>query len=347
MATIKDVAEMAGVSISTVSYAINGTRPISAEKKESILEAMRKLNYKRHAIARSLASKRTHIIAILFPPVEHGIGLSEIELILQAARSAATLGYHLVIWTLQTNQRDELEQLIQQGLVDGVILMEVHTEDKRIGILKKFGIPFILLGRDKDMPEETFIDVDFFSTMMQSITYLKELGHRHIIFINQSEKSYHNGYGPVVRSHEAFSYLCKNFDIEGREYYCDSDPALVFNSTGHILKCHPETTAFIVMNDRALPGLIKGIEKRRLRIPEDISIVSIVSSGGVSSSFIPSITVFEMNFRTLVDLTVAQLIAKVEGRYTEIPLRLIPCVLREGESTGRITKEQNNYQRKP
>jgi DNA-binding LacI/PurR family transcriptional regulator len=94
-----------------------------------------------------------------------------------------------------------------------------------------------------------------------------------------------------------------------------------------------------------LPGLIKGIEKRRLRIPEDISIVSIVSSGGVSSSFIPSITVFEMNFRTLVDLTVTQLIAKVEGRYTEIPLRLIPCVLREGESTSRVPPGQNSRQK--
>jgi DNA-binding LacI/PurR family transcriptional regulator len=80
MATIKDVAAMAGVSVSTVSYAINGTRPISTGKEASIMEAMRKLNYRPNAIARSLASKRTHIIAILFPFVDHGIGLSEIDL---------------------------------------------------------------------------------------------------------------------------------------------------------------------------------------------------------------------------------------------------------------------------
>jgi DNA-binding LacI/PurR family transcriptional regulator len=335
MATIKDVAALAGVSVSTVSYAINGNRPISAEKKVFIEEAMRKLQYKPNAIARSLASKRTHIIAILFPFVDHGIGLSEIDLILQAAKSAAEHGYHLVIWTLQTNEEEELRHLIQQELVDGIILMEVYAGDNRIKMLKKAGISCMLLGRDDEIPSESFIDVDFSTTMMQCITYLKNLGHRHIIFINQSEKSYKNGYGPVLRTHDAFGFFCKNFDMDGKEFFCDSDPAVMYGESESILTANPDTTAFIIMNDRALPGLIKGIEKKQLRIPEDISIISIVSSIRAASFFLPSITTFEMNIHILMDLTVTQLIAKLEGRYSEIALRLIPCILREGQSTGR------------
>jgi DNA-binding LacI/PurR family transcriptional regulator len=334
MATIKDVAAMAGVSASTVSYAINGTRPISAEKKKLIMDVMRRLHYRPHIIARSLASKRTHIIAILFSHGDHGIGLSELDFIMGASKCTIRHGYHLVIWTLQTNKEEELQQLICQELVDGIILMDVHTGDRRVAILKKQGIPVILLGRDSDVPSESFIDVDFFTTMMQCISYLKTLGHQHLFFINQSEKSLVSGYGPVVRSHEAFEYFCKNFDIDGKEIFCGSDPVQVCAETEQLLTANPDTTAFIVMNERALPGLIRGIEKKQFSIPGDISIVSIVSSARSSSFVLPPVTAFEIDIPRVMDLTVTQLIAKLEGRYAELSLRLIPCILRERQSTG-------------
>jgi DNA-binding LacI/PurR family transcriptional regulator len=174
--------------------------------------------------------------------------------------------------------------------------------------------------------------------MMQCITYLKNLGHRRIAFINQSEKSYKSGYGPVLRTHEAFDYFCGNFDIAGSEFFCGSDPAVMYAQTESILAACPGMTAFIIMNDKALPGLIKGIEKKQLRIPDDISIISVVSSDNAASFFLPSITTFEMNISTLMDLTVTQLISKLEGRYSELSSRLIPCVLRERQSTGRCKK---------
>ena len=337
--SIKDVAELAGVSVSTVSYAISGRRPISAGKKQCIAEAMQKLHYQPNAIARSLASKRTHIIALLFPPVEHGIGISETELIIQAARSATAQGYHLVIWTLQTDEEAELLQLIQQELVDGVILMEVHSADRRIGVLKRFGIPFILMGRDAEIPAEPFIDIDFFATMMQCISYLKGLGHRHLAFINQSKKSYSSGYGPVVRVHEAFTYLCRNFDMDGTELFCDSNPIQTCAVTEAFLADHADTSAFIVMNDKALPGLIRGVEKQGLRIPEDVSIVSIVSSEGTAALFLPQLTTFEMDIHTLMNAVITQLTAKLDGRYAELTRRLFPCILRERQSTAALNHE--------
>jgi DNA-binding LacI/PurR family transcriptional regulator len=80
---------------------------------------------------------------------------------MQAAKSATGHGYHLVIWTLQTTKEEELLQLIQQELVDGIILMEVHAGDKRIKTLKKAGIPCILMGRDGETPSESFIDGNY------------------------------------------------------------------------------------------------------------------------------------------------------------------------------------------
>jgi DNA-binding LacI/PurR family transcriptional regulator len=299
---------------------------------------MRTLHYRPHFIARSLASKRTHIIAILFPCVDHGIGLSEIDLIMQAAKASLALGYHLVIWTLQTNTEEELRQLTGQSLVDGIILMEVHRADKRIAVLKEQGIPFILMGRDAEDTREPFVDIDFSTTMAQCVSYLKGLGHRRLCFINQSEKSFIAGYGPVVRAHEAFTLFCKKHDVEGTALFCDSDPVKMYAITENLLardSAGSGISAFLVMNDKALPGLIEGIKQRGYRIPEDKSIVSMVSSAGSASLFLPPVTAFEMDIHTLMDSVVTQLTAKLDGRFMELPLRLIPCVLRERQSTGR------------
>ncbi|MDR2482294.1 MAG: LacI family transcriptional regulator [Treponema sp.] len=341
MATIKDVAARAGVSVSTVSYALNSTRPVSEEKRAVIEEAMRELQYRPNMIARSLASKRTRIIAIFFPYVDHGIGPSEIDLIMEAAKSALRREYQLVIWALQTNTEEELLGLVSQELADGVILMEVHLHDRRIPALKQRGVPFILVGRDRDKPEETFIDIDFFTTMMDCISYLRGLGHRNLVFINQSKKSLDAGYGPVVRTHQAFAYFCKNFGVEGQEVFCESDSAQVAMTVEGLLAGRradapevPNSTAFISMNDKSLPGLIRGIENSGFRIPRDISIVSIVSSGGSVSCYLPGITAFEMDIHALMDAAAAQLIAKLNGRYAEITERLIPCILRERQSSG-------------
>ena len=332
MATIKDVAAKVGVSVSTVSYALNGTRPISAEKKELILKAAQELHYSPRAIARSLASKRTHIIAMLFPAVERGLGLSEIDLITRAAKEAMGHGYHLVIWTLQTGGEDELRELLAQELVDGIILMEVHKHDWRIATLKEVGVPFIILGRDDEAPTESYIDVDFFDTMMRCISYLKGLGHVHIDFINQSEKSFKDGYGPVTHTHEAFHYFCANFDIDGKEYFCGWENETVRNCIESLLAERSETSACIVMNDKALTGIIAGITGKGLHIPEDISLVSIISSAGAASFFLPALTAFEMDINAMMEAVISQLIAKIERRYAELSTRLIPCILRERNS---------------
>lgn len=341
MATIKDVAALAGVSASTVSYAINGTRSISASKKALIADAMEKLHYRPHAIARGLASKRTRIIAILFPPEEHGIGLSELELIMRAAACTMRRGYHLVIWTLHGGDEQELRQLTQQSLVDGVILMEVHIADWRINLFKEWDIPFILLGRDAEIPAESYIDVDFFTTMMRCISYLKELGHHRIVFLNQSARAFESGYGPVVRTHRAFEYCKNNFDMDGREFFCESDPEWARSAVSKLLGETPAPTAIIAMNDKALAGIIKAVEESGRRIGTDVSLVAIVSVGSTVSCYLPALTAFEMDAQAMMEAAVDQLIAKLEGRYAELSTRLIPCVLRERNSAGIVMPEHS------
>ena len=98
VATMQDVATLANVSLSTVSYAINKTRPISVATRERIERAMVELDFRPNAIARSLASKRSRILALTFPGIENGLGATVMEFVTSAAEAARSRGYHLVVW---------------------------------------------------------------------------------------------------------------------------------------------------------------------------------------------------------------------------------------------------------
>jgi DNA-binding LacI/PurR family transcriptional regulator len=123
--TMIDVAKRAGVAVSTVSYAINGTRPISDETRQRVFEAMEELGYKPNVLARGLVSKRSRIIALLCPATDRGLGYTELGFVTSASETARENGYNLLLWSLDVNDTDELRQLIQQKLADGVIVMEV------------------------------------------------------------------------------------------------------------------------------------------------------------------------------------------------------------------------------
>src|ERR1700742_1020723 len=159
--TMADVARLAGVSSSTVSYALTGARPISAATRERIQHAMEDLGYTPNAFARGLKSKRSRIIALLFPRDGRDLGLSTFEYILGASDHAQELGYHLLLWTTEAEALDELGQLARQGLVDGALLMEVRLRDQRLEVLSESGLPFAMIGRTADPVGVDFADTNF------------------------------------------------------------------------------------------------------------------------------------------------------------------------------------------
>src|SRR5664280_3559402 len=113
--TMLDVARRANVALSTVSYALNGTRPVTQETRLRIWQAMDDLGYQPHALARGLASKRSRIIALLFPALPRGFGATELEFVTGAAEAAQSRGYHLVLWPTEIYGAGEPQQLVGQN----------------------------------------------------------------------------------------------------------------------------------------------------------------------------------------------------------------------------------------
>lgn len=334
MPTMADVAKRAGVSLSTVSYALNGTRPISEETRQRILAAMDELGYRPHALARGLASKRSRILALLFPAPERGLGMTELEFVTSAADAATERGYNLVLWPTQQRDPAALQQLIQQGLVDGVVVMEVHLDDPRIAFLRETGFPFSMIGRGADNQGIDYADIDFEQTVRDTLGYLAGLGHTQIAFLNQSREVFAAGYGPAVRAQASFEQELRRAGLDGVAQFCQPLPAEGYATFNRLLDAHPALTALVVMNDRAVPGVLQAIADRGWSIPDDFSVVSVVSSARLAEMTAPPLTAMEPPAAELGQLGVALLIGQLEQHERDQPQRLLPCRLVLRGSSG-------------
>ena len=100
--TMRDVAVRAGVSIATVSFVVNGSKPVREHTRLRIEQAMAELGFQRNVVARALASRQTRILALAYPALEHRLGWSIHDFVTSAAQGAADAGYHLVLWPVTT-----------------------------------------------------------------------------------------------------------------------------------------------------------------------------------------------------------------------------------------------------
>jgi DNA-binding LacI/PurR family transcriptional regulator len=334
MPTMLDVAKRAGVALSTVSYALNGTRPISEETRQRIFATMDELGYRPHALARGLASKRSRIIALLFPVSERGLGITELEFVTNAADAARENGYHLVLWPSEMHDLDELRQLTQQGLADGVIVMEVHLIGERINLLREIGFPFSMIGRCADTTSLDYVDIDFEQTVQEVVGYLAGLGHTHIAFLNQSRAVFDAGYGPAVRTQASFEQVMQTAGLNGITQFCHAAPRAGYEAFNELLAECPNLTALVTMNERAVPGVMQAIADRDWLIPDDFSLVVIVSSARLAEMTMPPLTTADAPTAELGRLGVELLIQQLEAQERNALQTLLPCRLVVRGSSG-------------
>ncbi|MBM7800749.1 DNA-binding LacI/PurR family transcriptional regulator, partial [Microlunatus panaciterrae] len=273
--TMREVAQAAGVSIATVSYVVNDSKRVAPETRLRIERAMAELGFRRNVVARALASRRTQIIALVYPALEHRLGGSVMEFITSAARAARYADYHLVVWPV-SNDGSELTALVGQKLVDGVLLMEVQLDDPRVSALRGLDIPFALIGRTRDVTGLHYVDIDFDLSLRMAMDHLAELGHQRIVLINGSEDEVSFAdYGPYVRSEAAYRDLAAQRGIEPTVLHCRQTVRSGRDAASELVARVPDATAVIIVDEAAAAGLVAELDRLRRPVPSDISVMSI------------------------------------------------------------------------
>ena len=332
--TMADVARLAGVSASTVSYALTGARPISAATRERIQHAMRDLGYTPNAFARGLKSKRSRLIALLFPRDGRDLGLSTFEYILGASDHAQELGYHLLLWTTEAEALDELARLAGQGLVDGALLMEVRLRDGRLDVLHKAGLPFVMIGRTAEPAALDFADTDFDQCARLAVDHLTALGHRHLGFINLGASALEAGRGNAIRLRDGVLGAAASARAQVTTLTCESSIGGGRGALTELLLRDRAVTAVIAFNEQAVPGIMSAAADRGLRIPADLSILSIDMPAQAALMTTPAMTTVGPTAAAMGRAAVAMLIRQVEGAATGVTQMLFDGVLALRESTG-------------
>ncbi len=278
-ATIKDVAQIAGVSTATVSRALNDpSYPVSQETKQRIQAAITQTNYIPNAAARSLRSDTSTDIGLLIPNLSNPfylqttIGITEV---LSKHR------YNLVFCNTMRNAKLEqqyLQQLYARN-IRGVILSSVDDNGDTIRKFSQRGMQFVLLDQKLAGLDCAGIHFDVRAGARMAVEHLTGLGHRRIAFATMpmsrwSRMEMHSGYAEALaatglRYDPALVYEAIPQDIPSPgKYELDAGRSIA----ARLIADGCPATAVICINDMMAIGLLKGLLEHHIRIPEDVSV---------------------------------------------------------------------------
>ena len=333
-ATRADVARMAGVSESTVSYALTGVRPISEETRERIESAMNALGYVPNAMAQALASKKSGLLALLFPVGERGFGETDFEYVEAATAAAAEDGYQLLLWPNAVEDTASLQKIVAQGLVEGVLLMEVRSQDPRVKVLQESGTPFCLIGRTDDSENLTYVDADFSQWGPMAINHLVDLGHTNIGVISMRGELVEAGYGPVIRTAAPLIELAQRMGVTVTIKHPKATIRAGRLAFEELLEEQPGITAIIGFNEPAFIGALEVAGARGMKIPEDLSVLSFGLSEEAATMTVPAQTTINVDGPELGRMAVQYLIARLNGDKKSVLQKLTQPQFFDRGSTG-------------
>ena len=316
MATIKDIAREAKVSVSTVSYALNdGPRSVPAEVKVRILEVASKLHYRPNRLARSLITRKSHVIGIVPPRVEFNMvaGPYFVNMLNGIVNAYEDLEQDVLILTQikSTESREAIYPLLD-GRCDGAIFLAPYQESVGINYLNEIGFPHVILnGRNA---KSVCFDIDNRTGMKLGVEHLAALGHKKIGMI-QGPEDHIDGF----ERNSGFIESMKDLGLEVRPDWlvkagfdrCSGELA-----GRRLLGLKDRPTAICCANDETALGLYTACVELGVKVPEEISIVGFDNAPNSASSE-PALTTIQQPFEEMSGHASKTLMALIDGRLAQ------------------------------
>ncbi|MFE9654548.1 LacI family DNA-binding transcriptional regulator [Micromonospora sp. NPDC006431] len=264
-AVMSDVARLAGVSHQTVSRVLNNHPSVRQETRERVLRAVHQLNYRPNALARGLASRRSHVIGVVsFDTILYGPAAT----LLGIERAARAAGYGISIVTLERLDRSgvtsAIDALAEQS-VAGVVLIAPMVSAAVHGL--PTGVPAVVVepGGDGELPT---VAVDQVAGARLAVEHLLELGHETVWHIA--------GPRDWLEARDRTDGWRLALETAGRRVppviAGDWSPRSGYE-IGQTLVDRPDITAIFCANDHQALGLLRALHQRGVRVPDDVSVV--------------------------------------------------------------------------
>jgi len=268
VATIRDVARAAGVSVATVSRVLNGSAPVREDTDRQVRTAAQRLNYFPNGAARSLITNRTHTIGVLLPDL-HGEFFSEVIRGIDLASRLS--GLHLLVSSSHA-ATDELVAALRsmRGRIDGLIVMAPEAAAPRLVRECALGAPTVLLNPGRVVRGCGAISIANYDGAFAVTRHLIDLGHRHIAVVTGPE-----GNTDAGQRLDGFRGALREAGLsapDGYEVVGDFREPSGYEAASRLLQLKPRPTAVFVSNDRMAVGVLGGLSDAGLSIPADMAL---------------------------------------------------------------------------
>jgi DNA-binding LacI/PurR family transcriptional regulator len=309
MTSVRKIAELAGVAISTVSLVMNDKPGVSERTRQTVRDAIRQLEAQQPADGRET---RTLSIVVLHPPVLSSYYV--FSQVLQGIQAAAET--HRLRLSLVANDPNASKQHISHLYLsdpnlrpDGVLIFGARRHEPLIGAAQQAGIPCVVLGRDAEKYAVSGLGRREDEIACKAAHYLIDLGHRAIGFVGGEEifDYVHNrlkGYRRALQEAEIASspnWICLGGGT---------------SATKTVLERAPEVTALMFVNDSFAADGLKVIAQRKLAIPGDLSVLSFDDTD-FALSYRPPLTSVAYNFFEEGEWAVRMLLDEIRNPYIE------------------------------
>jgi LacI family transcriptional regulator len=324
MATIYDVAKLAGFSKSTVSKVLTDAQHISPVTKQKVIEAMEALNYRPNYRAVTLASGKNNIIGLIIPrEISYVFSTSFFPFAVKGISSVLVKNEISMIMTIHEkieNKKMFLKNILNQNFSDGYILLDVRKNDSIVSELVKMRPrkEFVIIGNCQEYPEVSFVDLDQVKGAQLVVDHFAAYGHRQIAMIA----------GPV--DSQSTLDRIEGFLLGNMKLGIDNPPIIYgdytidsgYKAAQELLEKYPLVTAIFAASDLLALGCMKYFHERSIAIPEQISVIGFDNSE-MSQHTYPALTTVKLGEYNLGSRAAELLLERMASAQLSEPQRIL------------------------
>lgn len=337
MVTIHDLSRETGYSITTVSKALNGYTDISTKAKNLIIQKANELGYLPNASARSLVTKKSWTIGVVFEE-ETGLGITHpffSGVLDQFKKNVEEKGYDILFisQSVGSHIKSYYDHCLQKG-VDGIIILSSYIFDEGVQKLINSEIPSVII--DCDTEKTNCVFTDNFQSLYDAVTYLHKKGHKNIAHIHGDLANYSG-----LERWKGYNQALEDLNIPFRE-------DLVFSGTNYTinegyqagllyLKLKNKPTAIVAASDQLAIGFIRAIEMNGLSVPGDVSVIGF-DDIQLASLISPALTTIHQNKKELADAAAECLLKSIDDKTVNKKRRVIDGTIIERETVRALNR---------
>ncbi|MDR3792815.1 MAG: LacI family DNA-binding transcriptional regulator [Terracidiphilus sp.] len=334
MATLSDVAKIAGVGVMSVSRVVNGTRKVSPAVERKVREAIERIGYEPNEAARILKGQRGHIIGLIVPDLADPFFATCANVIQETVRDAGYLTLMAASAHREDIERKQTEIMVRRQIA-GLLVVPCGSQNQHFLEAQNAGMPIVAFDRPLENLKADSLVVDNRQASMRAVEHLIEHGHRNILCVADDYRIFTrsqrvSGYSQAMRRAKLTSRICLIGPMNGTL----SEQLDVELSSSYV------PSAIFATSDLLSIQILRELQRRSLRIPEKIALISF-DDFDAATLVRPTITVVQQPIAELGRRAASQLLSRMESQEAlECSPLVLPTelILRESCGCGKRTK---------